>query len=162
MWMGAMRRLMAPGAGGGDTVASRLAHWAATMDWTRTADGRIEMGHGLFALVSRAEGRGRAQAPLEIHRRYADVQLVIEGREVIGWREASDCRSPRGPVDEDSDIGFFNDTPVAWMELAPGQAAVFMPDDAHAPLAGEGPVRKAVIKVPAERWAQTCPDLRRP
>jgi beta-galactosidase beta subunit len=44
-------------------------------------------------------------------------------------------------------VGFFYDRPTTWLTLSAGQFAVFFPEDAHAPLAGQGGVHKAVVKV---------------
>ncbi len=84
---------------------------------------------------------------MEVHRRYVDVQLCLIGDEQIGWRPLAQCAAPQGPFDCERDIQFFNDRPETWLALRPGLFAIFFPDDAHAPLAGEGEVRKAVFKL---------------
>lgn len=105
----------------------------------------------LWVIVERGAGRG-SQAPLEAHRRFIDIQLVLEGNERIGWRPLDDCRSPRAAYDGDRDIVFFNDASSMWLDLSPGQFAIFFPRDAHAPLTGRGEVLKAIAKV-----AVDCP-----
>lgn len=105
-------------------------------------------GDDVFALVSRGlQGRGRDASPLEYHRRYLDVQVALEGREVIGVAELEACDTAAQPFDPERDIGFVPDRPTGWLTLDPGQFAVFFPEDAHAPLAGEGPLAKVVVKV---------------
>ncbi len=42
---------------------------------------------------------------------------------------------------------FFADRPETWFAVKPGSFAIFYPQDAHAPLAGTGETRKAVMKV---------------
>jgi YhcH/YjgK/YiaL family protein len=101
----------------------------------------------LFAIIARGQGRGREQSPLEHHRRYIDIQYVVAGGDEIGWLPTSECRRMASPYEADKDIGFFHDRPATWLILPPGHFAVFFPEDAHAPLAGQGPVHKAVIKV---------------
>jgi YhcH/YjgK/YiaL family protein len=101
----------------------------------------------LYVSVDRMEGRGRDGARLEVHRKYVDIQVAIAGVEEIGWRPLSACAEPAGPFAVDRDIGFFNDRPDTWLVVPPGHFAIFFPEDAHAPLAGRGPLTKAIVKV---------------
>jgi biofilm protein TabA len=110
--------------------------------------GRHELrGDQMFALINRDPGRGRQGARLEAHRRYIDIQLLVEGREEIGWRALRQCRQLTDPNDESLDIMFFCDPPDTWIDLPPGKLMIFYPEDAHAPLAACGENTKAVIKV---------------
>ncbi len=119
-----------------------------TTDLAALAPGRVELSPDrLYANIDRAEGRGRAGAALEIHRRFIDVQYTLAGMEEIGWRDLASCAEPEGAFDAGRDIGFFRDAPLSWIAAPPGYLAVFFPDDAHAPLAGTGPLRKVVMKV---------------
>jgi beta-galactosidase beta subunit len=45
----------------------------------------------------------------------------------------------------------FGDRPELYFTLPPGCFVVFFPSDAHAPLAGNGKVLKAVVKI-AVKW----------
>ncbi len=105
------------------------------------------LGERLFALVARGEGRGREQSPLEFHRRFIDIQYVVAGADQIGWLPTPGCQRVSTPYDEEKDVGFYCDQPVTWLTLAAGQFAAFFPEDAHAPLGGQGAVHKAVVKV---------------
>jgi YhcH/YjgK/YiaL family protein len=115
----------------------------------RTLDtGRHELdGERVFALLNRELGRGREGARLEAHRKYIDIQFLVDGDEEIGWRPTAECREVSEPYDEARDVGFFADPPQAWIALPKGKFMIFFPDDAHAPLAATGPNLKAVIKV---------------
>jgi len=117
--------------------------------WPSLSAGRRDLGpDGLYANVDFADGRGRAGARLEAHRRYIDVQITIHGDECIGWRPLDECVTADGVFDEGRDIGFFADAPRVWFPVPPGFFAVFFPEDAHAPLAGAGPLRKIILKLP--------------
>ncbi|MCA9134551.1 MAG: YhcH/YjgK/YiaL family protein [Planctomycetales bacterium] len=117
-------------------------------DLAHLPNGRHELdGDRVFALVARELGRGRADSPLEFHRRYLDIQYVISGTETIGWLPTAECRYAKHPFDEEKDLGFFLDRPGTWCRLPLGNFAIFFPSDAHAPLAGSGPVHKVVVKV---------------
>jgi YhcH/YjgK/YiaL family protein len=98
-------------------------------------------------MVACGEGRGRPNAKLEAHRRYADIQITVRGTEEIGYKPTAGCTEPEAPFDENKDAILFRDAPEVWTPLAEGMFAVYFPEDAHAPMAGQGSVRKAVIKV---------------
>lgn len=120
-------------------------------DLAALADGRHELdGRELYVSVESIQGRGRAGAKLEAHRRYIDIQVAIAGRDEIGLKPVADCREVELAYDEDRDVALFRDRPESWVVLVPGSFAVFFPDDGHAPLAAAGPVRKVVVKVRIE------------
>lgn len=117
-------------------------------DWDSVSDGKIELqSDALFVIVASDIGRGRQASPLEVHQRYIDIQYVISGHENCGWSPLMDCRHLSHAYDPARDIAFFSDSPQSWLDLASGQFAIFFPHDAHAPLAGSGALRKAVVKV---------------
>lgn len=116
--------------------------------------GRIELVKDLlYANVDHLDGRGREGAVLEAHRKFIDIQYTVSGPEEIGWRDLASCTQPREAFNEARDIGFFRDAPVAWAAVPPGYFCVLLPTDAHAPLAGTGPLRKVIMKV-AVNWPE--------
>lgn len=112
------------------------------------ADGRHEIdGDRVFALVSRVAGRGREASKLEVHRKYIDIQMVYEGADLMGWRDLRTCSRLEAPFDEQNDYAFYLDAPETWFDVGAGRFTIFFPEDAHAPLAGSGPLLKIVVKV---------------
>jgi YhcH/YjgK/YiaL family protein len=108
------------------------------------------MGDSLFIIIEQIEGRGHESVRLEAHRKYIDVQYIIPGSdspEEFGWRPTPACSKTAAEYDAVKDIIFFADKPDIWLPVPPGYFIVFNPSDAHAPAAGAGPVRKAVVKV---------------
>lgn len=101
----------------------------------------------LFAIVEACPGRTRAEAKLECHRRYIDIQLVLEGVDEMGWKPLSECVEPATEFDAARDIRFFNDSPSSWVATPAGAFCLFFPDDAHAPLVSTGMIRKVVLKI---------------
>ncbi len=101
----------------------------------------------LFAIVEACAGRTRAEAKLECHRRYIDIQLVLQGVDEMGWKPVAECLDPATDYDAGRDIRFFNDAPASWIATPPGAFCLFFPDDAHAPLVGTGSIRKVVVKI---------------
>jgi len=111
--------------------------------------GRHEIdGDRMFVLIDHKTGKGREGARLEAHRKYIDIQYTFEGMEEVGWSPLDALRPPSGGFDESNDIGFFDDDrPSTWLSVPPGLLAIFFPEDAHAPLAGRGLLKKAVVKI---------------
>jgi biofilm protein TabA len=104
-------------------------------------------GEQLFAIVEACAGRTRAEAKLECHRRYIDIQLVLEGVDEMGWKPVADCVEPMTEYEAARDIRFFKDAPSSWVATPPGSFCLFFPSDAHAPLVSAGMIRKVVVKV---------------
>ena len=114
-------------------------------------DCRYEIaGQRLFVLVARDQARGPERSPLEFHRRYIDIQLALAAHDRIGWQPLSACQQLSQAYDATRDIGFYADRPPTWLHVARGSFAIFYPTDAHAPLAADGQVVKAVAKVAVE------------
>lgn len=107
-------------------------------------------GERLYVTVFRGKGKGRAAAHLETHDKYIDIQYTFAGTEEVGWAARSRCRASSEGYDAGKDIEFYADRPDFWLPIHHGCFAVFLPTDAHAPLATEGHVSKIVVKVAVE------------
>jgi len=105
------------------------------------------VGDDLFAIVESVPGRTRADAQLECHRKYIDIQLVLEGTDEMGWKALADCHNPVSDYSAEKDIRFFTDAPATWITTPPGHFCIFFPDDAHAPLVASGNIRKVIFKI---------------
>jgi len=111
-------------------------------------EGRYDViGNDVYVLISKANGRGKEKASLEVHRKYIDIQMVLSGEDMIGYKPLCECEFKKTPYDTKKDCAFFNDESNLWFKLTRNSFAIFFPEDAHAPLAGKLPVLKAVIKV---------------
>jgi len=120
-------------------------------DLAELPDGRYEIdGERLFCIMSKGPGRSRAEAKLEAHRKYIDIQYVIAGAEEMGFKPTAECKLIDTSYDADKDIEFFKDRPDSWTKVPPGSFVIFFPQDAHAPLAGSGEIHKAVLKIAVE------------
>ena len=104
-------------------------------------------GDRIYVSIDHKDGRGREGARLEAHRRYIDIQLTIDGDEEIGWMPLADCGLPAGGFDEGKDVGFFDARVTTWLAVPRGAFAIFFPTDVHAPLAGRGLLKKAIVKI---------------
>lgn len=105
------------------------------------------VGDELIAIVEHVSGRTKELARLEAHKRYIDIQLVLDGDETMGWKPLADCYNPVGEHSEERDILFFLDAPASWIPVPSDHFCIFFPEDAHAPLVGEGNIRKVIFKI---------------
>jgi len=120
-------------------------------DLSELAPGRHEVGGDrIYAIISKGPGRTRAQAMLEAHRKYIDIQYVISGIDEMGWKSLAECGQASQEYDRDKDVTFYPDAPAEWVKVRAGSFAVFFPQDAHAPSVGHGEIHKAVVKVAVE------------
>ncbi len=138
--------------------------WAKAFEFLRTAtpeldDGKVILdGNDLFAGIDCYETKPRADAKLETHQRYVDIQVLLSGTECIEIFPKSSL-SVSEPYDTARDAEFYNvpETAPVRMTLKPGQFMVFFPEDAHMPCLNDGnsskPVQKIVIKLRADRIA---------
>lgn len=104
-------------------------------------------GDNLIAIVERVPGKTRGQARLECHRKYIDIQLVLDGTDEMGWKPLADCLNPVSDYSAEKDIRFFHDAPASWVAVPPDHFCIFFPEDAHAPLVSAGEVRKVIFKI---------------
>jgi biofilm protein TabA len=126
----------------------RAFNYIRDTDLYALAPGRYNVaGDDLIAIVEHVSGRSKEMARLEAHKRYIDIQLVLEGEEQMGWKPLADCYNPVGEHSTDRDILFFLDAPASWVAVPPDHFCIFFPEDAHAPLVGSGPIRKVIFKI---------------
>ena len=122
----------------------------ATTDFNKVGLGRHDLDDGLYFLLMRYDTKPAEECKYEVHRKYIDIQLVIEGVEKIGYSEIS-ALEPTTDYDDSGDAQFLEGA-GDWVTLGKGTFAVFMPQDAHRPsvnaCCGSKPVFKAVVKIP--------------
>jgi len=121
----------------------------AATDWNGMEPGVHELeGRDIYANIVERDLKKKEDAKLEVHNDYIDIQLLLSGEgETFGWSERKDLKQPRGPFNPEKDIQFFDDEPQTYYTMRPGQFSVLFPEDGHAPMVGEGKVRKVIVKV---------------
>lgn len=117
----------------------------------RKPDGRYPVeGDDLYYMVQHYTTKPIDQGRFESHRKYIDVQAVIEGQEILGWSPIKDLEIVE-PYDEARDIMFYRaGTIPAQTRLEPGLFCLLYPQDAHLPgcqVACPSPVHKVVFKI---------------
>lgn len=120
-----------------------------TVDWSKAEAGVHELdGRTIYANVQERPLKSREEAKLEVHDKYIDIQILLSGaEEAFGWSDRSTLREPKEAFNAEKDIQFFLDKPQTYYTLRPGQFTILLPEDAHAPLVGEGTIRKVILKV---------------
>lgn len=125
-----------------------LFDYVKTHDLLHAEPGRIEIkGDDLFINNVNPECVARDKQVLEVHRDYIDVHILLEGAETIGWKAIEDLTSETKPYDKEGDCALYADTPTTFVDLLPGQFAIVFPEDPHAPVIGQGKIRKLIAKV---------------
>ena len=120
----------------------------------RGASHKVDLSGGAFAVEQVYETKPRSEGFFESHRKYIDVQVVVEGDEVMEVVDASRI-TVREPYDPERDLILYADVADAsHLRVRPGQATIFFPVDVHMPTlrvnAAPVLVRKTVVKVPVE------------
>ena len=111
--------------------------------------GVSDIGEGLKMIVSVGNGKTQAVSleKFECHDKNIDIQICVNGLETIGWKPREKCVQPNGDYNTEKDVRFFNDSPDMYFQLTVNQFGIFYPEDVHAPMIGEGEIKKVVIKV---------------
>lgn len=116
------------------------------------AVGRHEIdGDEIYAFVQKHPTKPIAEKLLEVHRKYIDIQYIVNGREVIAWAPLAELKECTMPFDPALDAALYKGIPdMVSVQLRAGQFALLFPEDAHAPsCAWDVPaeVLKVVVKV---------------
>ena len=118
-------------------------------DLANAADGKGDIADGLKFIYSNSPGKTKeaSLAKFECHNKNIDIQVCINGEETIGWKPREKCVVQNGGYNAEKDVQFYNEVPDTFFQLTNDQFAIFFPEDVHAPMIGEGNIKKLVIKV---------------
>lgn len=118
-------------------------------DLINAADGKSDIAEGLKAIFSNKTGvtAEASVAKFECHNQHIDIQLCIKGNEIIGWKPREKCVTENGGYNPEKDVQLYTEQPDMYFQLTDGQFAIFFPEDVHAPMIGDGEIKKLVIKV---------------
>ena len=132
-------------------------HLATAIDYLNSTDvaslaiGRYDVaGTDVFAMVQSYQTKPADAAKWETHRRYIDVQMLLDGSERM---DVADVATMSGATayDEAKDATFYADAgDFLPLIVRPRTFAIFFPHDAHRPTVAVGElamIRKVVVKV---------------
>jgi YhcH/YjgK/YiaL family protein len=126
--------------------------WLKEKRWLDLPEGKTLIdGERFFVSRTKYKTKPYENCRLETHRRYADIQFVITGRELMEVC-SRDGLSPTEPFNAEKDIGYLDgkSTYVHHITLAYPLAAVLFPADAHKPCIPIGEiaeVEKVLLKI---------------
>lgn len=113
-------------------------------------NGRHELSEGIFANVSEYEPY-KEEISWEAHRKYADLQYLVEGDEIIEWAPIDELVGA-GEYFEEHDFQGTSQCGVTKLSLTvnEGSFAYFAPCDLHRPglFRNAEKVKKIVFKIP--------------
>lgn len=121
-----------------------------SLDFDNLEDGKTTIdGDNLKAIVSNKNGMTKEEsiAKFECHDLHIDIQVCVKSKETIAWKPRNTCTQVKGEYNPEKDVWFYADAPDTYFEMQEKQFCIFYPNDVHAPMIGEGPIKKLVIKV---------------
>lgn len=131
-----------------DSLFKKLFEYVKSHDLLNAELGRITLdGDNLFINNVNPECVSQESQKLEVHRHYLDVHILLEGKERIGWKPLEDCVEQVQEYKEDGDCALYKDQASTYVDLLPGQFVIVYPEDAHAPIIGNGKIRKLIAKI---------------
>jgi biofilm protein TabA len=120
-----------------------------TTDWATTEDGKYDVTEGVKSIVNTAAGKTKEASleKFECHNKNIDIQFCISGTEQIAWKPRQNCTIEKGGYNEEKDVLYYGDAPDMYFTLKGGQFVILFPEDVHAPMIGDGEIKKVVLKV---------------
>lgn len=114
----------------------------------------VDLGDELYANVFTYETKLESDSCFEAHKKYIDIQVVLDGEEIIGF-ESADKLTSTTEYDSEKDYVLYSlNGEYDKIRICKGEMAIIFPEEPHAPgiTAADGPttVRKMVVKVLAE------------
>ena len=119
-----------------------------TIDYNKCMDGTFEVdGNNIKSIISTNELKAKSEALLETHKKYIDIHIPISDNETFGWKSAKKLVNSIDDYDSENDFELFRDIPTTYITISPGEFAIFLSEDAHAPLIGTGKLKKLIFKI---------------
>ncbi|WP_143310899.1 YhcH/YjgK/YiaL family protein [Chitinophaga vietnamensis] len=124
--------------------------YLARTDFTRLEKGKYEIdGSHIFAIVNEYDTVDASSEQMEAHKKYIDVQYIVQGEEMIG-HNFMNGQQPSQAYSDSEDYMLFAEKPSFFTKLQQGHFAIFFPTDLHMPnlqVSAPAPVKKVVIKI---------------
>lgn len=125
-----------------------VADYLKAHDLNQLEVGKISIqGDEVRLNMAETKPKTKADAKLEAHRDYIDIQIPLSGVEVMGYTPTVDCQPQDAVYNEAKDILFYEGLAESYIDVKPGMFAIFFPEDGHAPGVTPTGVKKAIFKV---------------
>lgn len=133
----------------------KLFKFVRENDLAKFANQRIVLdGDTLFINMAEPTLKSADEQKLEVHRDYIDVHFPLTGDEICGITHVSELTVESDePFNEEDDYALYSEKAKTYFTAHPGDFYIVFPEDAHAPIIGEGKIKKAIAKVKVvEYW----------
>ena len=98
------------------------------------APGRYDIhGDDLFAAVSRYDTEPDGDRVFENHKKYIDLQIVLDGKEEIQWADTKTLTMVSEEFSKGGDIAFYKGAAMGYTLLGGEQCVILFEEDAHKP-----------------------------
>ncbi|MBO5807531.1 MAG: YhcH/YjgK/YiaL family protein [Bacteroidaceae bacterium] len=126
----------------------KVVEFLAGNDLASLPLGRNEIdGDTLFANVMEAKPRTKDETPLEVHRKYIDIQIPISGNELMGYTPLAELPEPDYIEANDAALYPAGMLSREYFTVKNNQFVIFFPQDGHAPAITAEPLKKIIFKV---------------
>ena len=114
-------------------------------------DGSYEIsGKEIYANVQTLKTKNPEQKKWEVHRKYIDIQYVIQGQEKMGYGILEDFNQVLEKYDDEKDVEFLNGEKFNFVNVNEGDFVIFYPNDVHAPMLSvqdDVEIKKVIVKI---------------
>ena len=115
------------------------------------AAGRYEFDGGYF-MIQEGDTKPVPEGDFEAHRKYVDVQIILEGQEMVAWAHISEL-TPADEYNPEKDRQMFSGEPTQCNVITAKMVWIAFPEDAHKACRHteeQSHYRKAVMKLPVQ------------
>ena len=130
--------------------------WDKAFQFLKTANlkemalGKQELdGEHLFVSVDDYITKDKSETKYESHKKYIDIQYVIEGEELMGMTTLDKAKVSE-PYNEEKDLAFYEFEGGEYIRTTPKNFVIFFPEDLHRPVMKvneNSRVKKIVVKI---------------
>ena len=116
-------------------------------DLAAVPSGKVQIdGDDVFGNFQTLKGKTKEEAKLETHNVMLDIQVPFNTAEMMGYTPRRDL--PQGEYNAENDITFYEGLAEQYVTVHPGEFAIFLPQDGHAPCVAPGKeIQKVIFKV---------------
>lgn len=101
-------------------------------DFINMQDGKYEIDQDIYYFVGRYETKTEWN-PFEAHRKYLDIQYVVQGKETIGYKDNHSLDIEKEYCEENDYMLYKMPDCFNKLMLSKGSFCIFWPNDAHSP-----------------------------
>lgn len=116
---------------------SMVQHLAAGMAAMEDLGGNLEVGRyefdGGYFMVQKGSTKPMTEGTFEAHRKYVDVQIIVEGSEEVAWADPRNLHTEI-PYDPEKDAERLSGSLEHVMKMSAGMFYMAFPHDGHKPV----------------------------